>query len=230
MSSDKGGKKGGILYTAIVLALFFGTLLALAYLIGFDTIADREKLTAYIAGFGALAPLIFFGVQLLQIIVAPIPGNVTGLVGGALFGIWGGFALNAASTAIGSLIMFFLGKKFGLSAMHRFVEQKHIDKFYPKLSGKNARLVLMGLFLIPFVPDDAICLLAGLTDMSYFLFMLYVAVGRFPSCFITNAMGGLYSGDTVKIALYSLCYYGAVLLIYFSYDKLKGKFTKKAGD
>lgn len=198
------------------------------YDMGFETLADRQKLTEYIGRFGMWAPLVFVAVQTLQVIAAPIPGNITGLVGGAMFGMVWGSIYNSVSVIAGSMFMFWLGRKYGMAAVNRFVKPETVAKYMPRLNGKKARGVLLGLFLVPFAPDDAICLLAGITDLTFLQFLTYVVVGRIPSCIITNAMGaGLYSGSTIVISVYAVIYYIIVFTIYSNFDKIKSQFTKK---
>ncbi len=215
-------------FPVIFIIAVLGLMGYMIYDMGFDTLADRDKLTEYIGQFGMWAPVVFIAIQTLQVIAAPIPGNITGLVGGAMFGMVWGSVYNSVSVILGSMFMFWLGNKYGMAAVNKFVKKETVDKYMPKLNGKKAKGVLLGLFLIPFAPDDAICLLAGITDLTFMQFLGYVIVGRIPSCIITNAMGaGLYSGNTVVIAIYAVIYYIIVFTIYSNFDKIKSQFTKK---
>ena len=45
-------------------------------------LSDRERVRDFIASFGFGAPLVFMGIQLLQVIFAPVPGEATGFIGG----------------------------------------------------------------------------------------------------------------------------------------------------
>jgi len=213
---------------ALFILAVVGLLVFLVYDMGPGTLTDQDKLTEYIGRFGMWAPLVFVGIQTMQVIAAPIPGNITGLVGGALFGMIWGSVYNSVSVILGSMFMFWLGDKYGMAAVNKFVKPETVEKYMPKLNGKKAKGVLLGLFLIPFAPDDAICLLAGITDLTFLQFLGYVLIGRIPSCIITNAMGaGLYSGSTVTIAIYAAIYYVIVFTIYSNFDKIKSQFTKK---
>ena len=71
-----------------------------------------EEMQSFVEGFGATAPVIFFLLQILQIVAAPIPGNVTALVGGALFGFWKSFIITVLALVIGSSIAFLLVKVY----------------------------------------------------------------------------------------------------------------------
>ena len=207
----------GLLITALILAL----IAYFVYKIGFSTLSNEDALTQYIRQYGIYAPLAFFIIQFLQVIIAPIPGNITGLVGGAVFGIWWGFALNAAAVFLGSLLMFWLGRKYGKKITHHFIDKEQLEKYENKLSGKAGRGVMFGLFLVPFAPDDVLCLIAGLTNISFRSFVLIMLFGRLPSSLITSAMGaGLYSGHIGYIVLFSVIYYAVSFLIYWKYDKI----------
>ncbi len=215
-------------FPVIFILLVLGLMGYMLYDMGFETLADRDKLTEYIGRFGVWAPMVFITIQTLQVIAAPIPGNITGLVGGAMFGMVWGSVYNSVSVVLGSMFMFWLGDKYGMAAVNKFVKPQTVEKYMPKLNGRKAKGVLLGLFLIPFAPDDAICLLAGITDLTFLQFLGYVIIGRIPSCIITNAMGaGLYSGSTVIISIYAVIYYIIVFTIYSNFDKIKSQFTKK---
>ncbi len=222
---DKLKKYAPVLFIIAVV----GLLVFLIMDMGLDTLADRDKLTEYIGRFGMWAPLVFVAIQTSQVIAAPIPGNITGLVGGALFGMVWGSVCNSISVLLGSMFMFWLGDKYGMAAVNKFVKPETVEKYVPRLNGKKAKGFLLGLFLVPFAPDDALCLLAGITDLTFMQFLGYVIIGRIPSCIITNAMGaGLYSGNTVTIAIYAVIYYVIVFTIYSNFDKIKNHFSKKA--
>src|SRR2546428_6446394 len=47
---------------------------------------DKHFLKQTLRQWGILAPVIFVALQALQVIIAPIPGEVTGILGGFLFG------------------------------------------------------------------------------------------------------------------------------------------------
>src|SRR2546429_9450898 len=56
---------------------------------------DKTFMAATLRQWGVLAPLIFIVIQALQVIIAPIPGEVTGLLGGFIFGQWLGVFFSA---------------------------------------------------------------------------------------------------------------------------------------
>ncbi len=64
---------------------------------------DKQLMHAMLARWGVLAPVVFIAIQALQVIIAPIPGEVTGLLGGFVFGPWLGFFYSTIGLTIGSL-------------------------------------------------------------------------------------------------------------------------------
>lgn len=142
----------------------------------------------FVESFGATAPVIFFLLQTFQVIAAPIPGNVTALVGGALFGFWKSFLITIAALATGSSIAFMLVRLYGRPLVERFVKPQIIDKYLDSGSKKYS-LYLFLLFLVPFFPDDALCFIAGLTGISYKAFILIVIIARPPGLAFSSLVG-----------------------------------------
>ncbi|HEY9593010.1 MAG TPA: TVP38/TMEM64 family protein, partial [Spirochaetia bacterium] len=68
--------------------------------------ASGQRLREWIAGWGAWAPLIFVGIQIVQVVIFAIPGEVTQIAGGYLFGGWLGLLLSVAGITIGSTLAF----------------------------------------------------------------------------------------------------------------------------
>jgi uncharacterized membrane protein YdjX (TVP38/TMEM64 family) len=153
-----------------------------------EIFSSHENLQFFIKGYGKLAPFIFVLIQALQVIVAPVPGNVTALAGGALFGFINGSLLSTIGLIIGSTIAFALARLFGRTLVERLVKKEIIDKYIDTLSGKYT-IMLFLLFLIPFFPDDALCFIAGLTSISYPVFIVIVILTRPPGMIFSSLVG-----------------------------------------
>ena len=72
-----------------------------------------RKIRAWIEGWGAVAPLVFIGVQAIQVILFAIPGEVVQIAGGYLFGGWMGILLSMSGILLGSTGAFFLSRALG---------------------------------------------------------------------------------------------------------------------
>ena len=155
---------------------------------------NREEMIAFVGSLGPLGPLAYMGLQILQTVVAPIPGNVVGAIGGLLFGWWGILWTTIGAT-IGAALVFWVSRRFGRTLVEKVVKKESLDKF-DFIIGKRASFVLLLIFLIPGLPDDIVCYIAGLTDVPIKKLILIFVVGRIPAVVGNNMIGtGLGDGN-----------------------------------
>ena len=154
----------------------------------FSLFTDEARLRAAVEQAGPWGPAVFFLLQLAQVIAAPIPGNVTTLAGGAVFGLWKSFLLSTAAVVVGSAAAFALVRRFGRPLARRFVKEETMDKYESLLKGRTGPLLAL-MFLFPFFPDDALCFLAGLTPISFGRFLLLTVLTR-PWGLLVSALIG----------------------------------------
>jgi len=153
-----------------------------------EVFSSRESLRAFVEQFDPYVPLAFFVVQVVQVVVAPIPGNVTALAGGALLGLWGGFLISTAGLLVGSLIAFGLARFFGRPVVEALVEPRIVNKYIDTMANRHF-VVLLAIFLVPFFPDDALCFVAGLSALPVPAFLLLVVLSRPPGMFVASLVG-----------------------------------------
>ncbi len=155
----------------------------------FQAARSLDGLRAYIVHFAPYSHLAFFLVQLLSVILAPIPSNVTAAAGGVLFGTWPAFLITYGAVAAGSLLVFWLARALGRDFAGRLVSRRLSDKYQDVLRAK-APIFLVLAFLFPFFPDDMLCILAGLTDLSFCRFAVIVLLTRPWGLLFASALGG----------------------------------------
>ena len=155
----------------------------------FQAAATREGLEAYIQGFAPWSHLAFFGVQLASVVVAPIPSNLTAVVGAVLFGMWPAFGLTFGAVALGSVLVFALARVLGQELTARLVGRKLSDKYLDVIRRKRDVFLALA-FLFPFFPDDILCILAGLTDIPFRRFVVLVLLTRPWGLLVSCAVGG----------------------------------------
>lgn len=135
------------------------------------------------------AEAVFFGLQLMSVIIAPIPSNVTAAAGGLLFGFPKGFLLTIFAVVLGSCTTFSLARLLGQSFVQRFVSRK-LSSRYLNVIQRKRDVFLVLVFLFPFFPDDIICILAGLTDIPLRRFLVIVLLARPWGLLAASALGG----------------------------------------
>lgn len=153
-----------------------------------EVFSSRENVRAFVDQFDPYGPLAFFLVQALQVIAAPIPGNVTALAGGALFGLWPGFLISTAGLIAGSCAAFAIARYYGRPIVEKLVKPAIVDKYIDTLANRHFVLLFL-LFLFPFFPDDALCLIAGISALPFHVFLLLVVVGRPPGMLVASLVG-----------------------------------------
>ncbi len=139
---------------------------------------DKERLQGFLHSLGPLSFIGFVFLQALQVVAAPVPGEVTGLIGGFLYGPSLGLLLSTLGLTLGSFLAFSLSKTFGRPFVDKFVSKTTLDKYDYLLHHKGAFLVFI-LFLIPGFPKDILCYVLGLGHLSKKDFLLISTVGRF---------------------------------------------------
>lgn len=158
-----------IIILAIYIALFYSGLLS-----HFSSIEAAQE---WFASFGAWAWLIFFVVQLLQVVVLPIPAQITTVAGIVLLGPWKTFFISSVAVIVGSFIAFAFGKFMGIKVAYKIAKKETVDK-YRKVLDKKGRMILPIMFLFPLFPDDLLCFIAGTTTMSWLYFSVVTIVTR----------------------------------------------------
>lgn len=128
---------------------------------------DSKVMIDLVKGYGVWAPIIFVLIQIIQVVIPIIPGGITLAVGVMVFGPWWGFVYNYVGIVIGSFILFWLGRRYGMKLVEAFVSDKVMDKYMSKLDTKGWRTTFAILILLPVAPDDALVLLTSLTKMKW---------------------------------------------------------------
>src|SRR5438105_2525371 len=125
MNKDRHHFQSRVIITAVGLTVIFALS---AWMVWSDSTVyrwlirlytDREFMHDVLHRWGMLAPLAFVVIQALQVVIAPIPGDVTGLLGGFAFGQWLGFVYSTIGLTIGSLLAFWFGRRLGAPFVRR---------------------------------------------------------------------------------------------------------------
>ncbi|MGY0835882.1 TVP38/TMEM64 family protein [Aerococcus urinaeequi] len=142
-------------------------------------LTDKVAFLKFMGHFGIAAPFVFVIIQFIQTVIPVIPGSVTIPLGVFMFGdIWG-FVWNLMPIFLGSIFNFYLARKYGRSLVHMLVGDKYYHKALTWLDDRSGfkRVLILGLIL-PFMPADVICYVAGLTNLSISRFVQVLAVGN----------------------------------------------------
>ena len=199
---------------------------------------SKEEIQNLINKGGIYSYLIFIFNSFLQVTFIPIPGAITILAGNYVFGFLESLIFSFIGMFLGSIFAFILGRTIGRKYVNwAFGGKDQVDEYLEKLKGKES-VLLFFMFLLPFFPDDALCSLAGITNIKSFTFVLIQLITKPISIFATL----LFMSETIitfeGIVLVIIILVGilSIILFVFSYknaekinkyiENLSSKLTK----
>ncbi len=186
---------GLIAFFAIVV---FIVVLAWPYIADVFTEGGVERLVTRVQEAGPAGVFVLLGMQLLQIIVAFIPGEVVQIAAGLMYGPFFGSLLILAGCALSSTIVYQLVHLLGAPFVQGMVSTEHLDKFKRFEKSGKLDIIVFILFLIPGMPKDVFTYIVPLTDMKLGRFIALTTIGRIPGVVAsTYAASGFASGDIV---------------------------------
>ena len=215
----------------VILALFAIVITAITYLyIGIPMIKfveTPELFRNWVDSSGVLGYLAFIGMVVFQVIFAVIPGEPLEIGAGYAFGAVEGTILTIIGVLIGSLIVFFLSRRFGMSFVTLFFPKEKIENLKFLKHSKKRNIIIFLLFAIPGTPKDILSYFVGLTDIKLGFWIFVATVGRIPSI-ITSTIGGSLIGDkkyivAIVVFVIALIVSGIGLAIYKVICKLNNK-------
>ena len=149
---------------------------------------DQEQVRHWLADFGPLAPLISIGLNVAQVLLAPVPGQVIGLANGYLFGVLWGTVYSLIGVMIGSALAMGLGRWLGRPVVERFVGPDQLAR-WDDLAARRGPLFFFLIFLLPLVPDDIACFAVGLSPLSIPYIVTLATIGRLPGLVVSSWIG-----------------------------------------
>jgi uncharacterized membrane protein YdjX (TVP38/TMEM64 family) len=212
---------------------FFCILIILAtYLfIHFDLytfFADKNKIITFIHSY-PYDEVVFIALQIMQVVAAPIPGEVTGLIGGYIYGPVLGTAYSTIGLTVGSWLAFVLARFFGLPLVEKTVKPDILAKYDYFLEHRGLFVTFL-LFLIPGFPKDYLCYILGLSHMITWHFLVISTAGRILGTILLSISGSCARNDQYT-ALLIIAILSCIFLViaYFYRDKLLETLKKRHG-
>lgn len=166
------------LFKIITLFITLLFILFIAYALKLGLFDDKEILINYIKGMGIGAPIIFIIIQLLQVVVPIIPGNLCCLVGVLAFGPVWGFVYNYIGLVIGSCLVYYLSCGYGLKIVKRVFKEETINKYLGYVNNNSFKKIFFISIVLPGFPDDLLCYIAGISLMRFKTFISIILIGK----------------------------------------------------
>ncbi len=150
--------------------------------------SDLDAVIETIRGFGWWGPAILFLLFILQAFLAFIPGQALMIGSGIIYGFIGGFLITWISLVVGGQIAFWLSRKFGRPFAEKWIAPDVLNRWDKSAAGRGVAFYVITL-VMPFVPNDAMCYVAGLGSMSFKRFLLANILGRGIASLLTATVG-----------------------------------------
>lgn len=230
---EKMSTQKKVLRTLLIFLIFAGICVLAYFCLVWTGLWDRvnsvEKMKNFILDFGFYGRLAFVLLQFLQVTILPIPSTVTTIAGSIIYGPFQASLLSLSGILLGSFIAFLLGRVFGRKLVVFMVGEHTCEKWRNGLS--QAKYSFLIMMLLPFFPDDILCIVAGMTNMSWGFFALCQFISRPIGIFITCYLG---SGELIPfhgwgIVVWFVIAILTVLLLVFTTkykDKIENFFLK----
>ena len=151
---------------------------------GFTEYLRPERVVEILGPYG---PAGIIAGQIAQVILAPIP-PVTAIASGTLYGPFLGAFISLIGATIGSVLAIYLSDRYGRPLVERFVSDENMEKF-DELTQKTGYLPFIILFVLPGFPDDALCFIAGLTNLNWKKLAFIASIGRLPGILMLTTTG-----------------------------------------
>ncbi len=191
MNTEPGSRPArhrlGTVATIIVLTAL-ALLLALAGRSLWHYFRHPAELRAVVQSWGAWAPLGIILFQMLQVVIAPLPGNVMSFAAGYALGLWPTIIWLMVGVLLGATVDFLLARLLGRRLIRYLVPAERLAHLDSVILRRGTFYVFL-LLLIPNPLGDWIYYLAGLTALPLPVFLLLVLVARLPSNLLECALG-----------------------------------------
>ncbi len=153
--------------------------------------------------------------EVLQILISVLPGQLFQMAAGYLFGFVPGVILTLIGAVIGTVITFCLARVLGSDAVHMMLGEERSRQYTELLSSKKAYLITFIIYLIPGLPKDAVCYIAGVSDIRLIPFLTVSVTGRMPAMAGSVAFGALYMKQNYTGMIILAAAVGVICMISF---------------
>lgn len=154
----------------------------------------REEFQNYVYSKGVFGVFILIGAQILQVVVAFIPGEPLEILAGLLYGTVGGYFVCIAGILTGTILIYYTVKLLGVSSVNKIAGKDKLNKFKFLKDTKKLEAIVFLLFFIPGTPKDFLTYFIPITKMKPLTFFIIVTVARIPSI-VSSTFAGSSIGE-----------------------------------
>ncbi len=192
-----------VLLIAFIAVIIFLTIKYAPYIT--ELARKPDEFRDVILSYGYFGVFVFIFIQVFQVVVAAIPGELIQIAGGFVYGAWLGTLYLSIGVVIGTLAAFYAARLFGYSLIKKLVAEDKLTRFKDMMESKKADLVISVLFLLPGLPKDFLVYVGGLTPVKPMKFIVITTIARLPALFFSAYIGeNIQEQDYVRALVISI--------------------------
>ncbi|KZL94005.1 TVP38/TMEM64 family protein [Clostridium magnum] len=220
-------RKNLLCKTLLVLLGAFTAIMLVKYLpIILELTMSLDKFRSYIVSLKGLGSIVFIAFQVLQTVIAPIPGEIIQVAGGYIYGVPLGLIYSIAGMLLGAIIAFYFTRMIGSSFVEKLLNKENSQWMKDIMDSKKFSIILFIVFLVPGLPKDFLIYVAGLTPIRPLRFFGILLVSRFPWLLASVSIGSnLHYRNYTSTIIVSLLALISFILGMLYKDKLINKLS-----
>jgi uncharacterized membrane protein YdjX (TVP38/TMEM64 family) len=216
-------------YLVLILVLSVFALIGYVYFNKyFYFFKNPQKIKKWVLSFGKYGFLAFILLQIMQVVVFFIPGEIVQIAGGFIYGTFGGALISLIGITIGSLLSYVIASYFGRKFIRTIVSEKHLKFFEKILKLGSVNYVVFLVYLIPGIPKDVVAYICGISDIKWTNFLIFSTLGRIPGICISAYFGAtIHTGNRMHLIVISVVMIALFAIGVFKGEKIMNKLVKK---
>ncbi|MDR1068417.1 MAG: TVP38/TMEM64 family protein [Clostridiales Family XIII bacterium] len=205
-----------------------------------DNFKSLDSINALLDKYHTKSMFIYIGMQVVQIVIAFLPGQALQLAAGYAYGFWAALLLSLVGITIGTIATFYIGRIFGKDMVYLVFGKERLERFITLLNSRKAYIAVFLLYLFPGIPKDVFSYAAGISEMKMLPFTIISIVARTPALAMSLVFGNmLYKRSYIGMAIVAAVVITIAVVcavkrkrVYAIIDKLHNRFSKrkKGGD
>jgi uncharacterized membrane protein YdjX (TVP38/TMEM64 family) len=176
----------------------------------------RGSFSNFLISVGSYSPVLFIALQAMQVVISFIPGELTGVAGGYIYGATLGFIDSTVGLTLGSWAAFVFARILGRPFVEKVVGETMLKKFDFFTTDTGSAICFL-LFMIPGFPKDILCYLLGLSGMRLSTFLVLSTLGRMPGTFVLTLQGASIRNEQYHTAIVVAAASAVIVFIAYIY-------------
>lgn len=217
-----------VVIAVVILAVIGAVIYFWPYISSLQEEENQKIFQDWVRSFGPWGVIILLAIQVLQIILFFIPGEVIEFSSGLLYGILGGYLICIAGQILAIILTYFLVMIFGKALVDKMVDKETMDKVEERHT--RAEVLLFFCLLIPGIPKDVFNFVAPYCKVPMWKYIIITLIARFPTVFSSILMGAAILNGEFNLSLIVLIVSATIGICGIIFNKQIVKLIDKIND